>query len=169
MTATRSKPISPAVAATQTDWHCRQAAEYFAQSTRQHKTPQAREQARRRFLADTKHALPALGIDAFLVAFKQHLLQRDDVRCFDEAEPIITALAAELAIVPRVVPVAVEPVAVPAVLPAAMSPVDICGSLMPITCGRPARRQKAALVYRTQAKQNPKQLRSKMRSSKHPQ
>jgi hypothetical protein len=88
------------------DWHCRQAAEHFVQSNHHLQTAPMRLTARRRFLADARHALPTLGLNAFLATFRQHLFQRGDVRHFEDAQPIITALAAELALVPRAQPVA---------------------------------------------------------------
>jgi hypothetical protein len=108
MTARKSSPdaVTPPVAAAQADWHCRQAAEHFAKSNHYRIAAPVRLTARKRFLADARHALPTLGLDAFLATFKQHLFQRSDSQHFDDAQPIITALAAELALVPRAVPVA---------------------------------------------------------------
>jgi len=53
-----------------------------------------------------------MGLDAFLARFRLYLFHCGDVGCFDEARPIITALAAELALVPRAVAVAADSVPV---------------------------------------------------------
>ena len=111
--ATKIKPdsVTPAVAAQQAEWHCRQAAEHFADSNHPRESAPKRQTARKRFLADARHALPTMGLQTFLATFKQHLFQRGHVSHYDDAEPIITALAGEPAPVQPVLKA--EPVAVP--------------------------------------------------------
>jgi hypothetical protein len=110
LTKTKPDAVTPPVAAAQADWHCRQAAEHFAKSNHYRIAAPVRLTARKRFLADARHALPTLGLEGFLATFKQHLFRRSDSQHFDDAQPIITALAAELALVPRAVPLASETV-----------------------------------------------------------
>jgi hypothetical protein len=66
-------PISQAVAALQIDFRVRQAADYFAESTRKQKTPQTCELNRKRFITNARLAMPSLGLDGFQQAFEQHL------------------------------------------------------------------------------------------------
>jgi hypothetical protein len=89
-------PISPAVAATQTAFHCRQAAEYFVDSNQRHQSPRMRTLNRNRFIADARHGLSALGLDAFLVEFGQSMPVRSERGDFEQAEPIIRALWADM-------------------------------------------------------------------------
>jgi hypothetical protein len=116
LTATRNTPaqISPALAATQAEWHAKQSAEFYAQSLNKFKAPQGRATARNRFVADAKLALPVMGLEKFLMHFEAWLRNAGYAQQFDEAKATVTTLAAELAIVPRAVPVAVELPAVPA-------------------------------------------------------
>jgi hypothetical protein len=114
LTVTKTKPdtITPGVAAQQAEWHCTQSAEHFRWSVGNCGTATSRDRKRRNFLADARHALPTMGLEAFLAKFRLYLFHRGDVGCFDEAKPIITALAAELALVPRAVAVAAASVPV---------------------------------------------------------
>jgi hypothetical protein len=91
LTTTKQPAITPAVAAKQPDWHVRAAAEYFAESRALNLVAKKREAARQRFIEHTRLALPAMGLDSYLAAFK--IAARSD---FAEAEPVIVAIAAEL-------------------------------------------------------------------------
>jgi hypothetical protein len=95
-TTKTSPPITPAVAAHQAEWHARQAADFFAESTKQQR-PKTRELCRRRFIANAKLALPSLGLDQFLATFNGWL-QRQGHFGVGNAEPIIRELAIELAV-----------------------------------------------------------------------
>jgi len=87
-----SAPLTPAIAAQQSYWLCRQAAGHFHNSERG-RNATSRASARRRFIEDARLALPTMGLEKFLANFERH--SSGDVR---EAEPIIRELWAELQI-----------------------------------------------------------------------
>ena len=95
MPTTKTKhdgPLSPAVAAQQAAWHARQAATFFSDSVLNKFTPRGREIARKRFIANARAALPAMGLDEFLKHFKAWY----GGNRMDEAEPVIREIWAEL-------------------------------------------------------------------------
>jgi hypothetical protein len=93
----KEPPITPAVAAKQTDWHVTAAVDYFADSRRSSNRPGPRETARKKFIEHTRLALQAMGLEAFSAAFKSLLGQcREWHSIWADAEPVINALAEEL-------------------------------------------------------------------------
>ena len=87
---------TPKIEAQQTAWHVEQAADFFLRSINGRLTAQNREAARKRFLANTRAALPHLGLEKFLTDFRGELPQLENLwHRFRLAEPIIREIAAE--------------------------------------------------------------------------
>jgi hypothetical protein len=88
--------ISANVAAKQTDWHFKQAFDYFLQSVKTHNTASARTLARNRFLKDARYALAGLGLDAVLDRFQSWLENSSEKGRIDEAAGVIRSLWADM-------------------------------------------------------------------------
>ena len=95
-----AEPVSPAVAAQQAYWHCRQAASYFADSQRSSFTARGREVARKKFIVNTRAALPTLGLETFLEQFKAWLKELGESGYEAEGVSVIRELAAEIEVKP---------------------------------------------------------------------
>jgi len=91
-----AEPVSAALAAQQTDWHVRQAAEYYAESQSGRVAARTRDSARRKFFENSRVALGAIGLEAFIDRFSALLSGRAISSTYNERAALIREIWAEM-------------------------------------------------------------------------